>query len=98
MPQATALTVVAWVMRSFVQRSEWSWGRSMFLAPLGGWLNFLALTREAAPSLVPTTAVGERYADRETTPRGASNSPRRLATWVPRVDPTATASAPGGTA
>ena len=98
MPQAITFTVAAWGMRSFVQRSEWSWGVACFSPRLVGGLNFLALTYEAAPSLVPTTAVGERYAVRETTPRRASNSPCWFAMWAPRVDPTATASAPGGTA
>ena len=98
MPQAIALTVAAWGMRSFVQHIEWSWGVACCSPRLLGVLNLLALTCEVAPSLAPTTEIGEGYAGRETIQRRASKSLCWLATWVQRVGPTAMASAPGGTA
>jgi len=47
--------------------AEWSWGVACFSPRLLGGLNFLAFTCEVAPSLVPTTVIGEGHAGRETT-------------------------------
>ena len=98
MPQVIALTVAAWGMWSFIQRIEWSWGVACCSPRLMGGLNFLALTCEVGPFLVPTTAAGEGYAGRETLQRRVSNSLCWLATWVPRAGPRGMASAPDGTA
>ncbi len=67
MPQAATVSAVSWGMRSFVQRIEWLWGVACFSLRLLGRLNILALTYEVAPSLVPTTVIGEGHVDRETT-------------------------------